>query len=283
MKINHLARWGQVGLLVLLGAGAGFAQESGGSLAGRWDAVVTANGVEVPFQFELAGEGPAIKGSFFNGPLRITSTAGNVENGVLVLNFDQYATKLRASVTTGQLAGEYQRTRGPYPFRASRASSSIKKGVVQEPSIDGTWIVAARSSKGEGAVRAEEGMPFANPGEKRRQIADPQVAGRIREEDAVSVRQAGRCQQPRDIPGVAAEHWSEHPTLRGKASEHRFRRRHRVVTEPRRVRHDEEALCGGVAGRPRCRRGRLATTEGQECETARGEPAQSKVHYNPPT
>src|SRR5262245_49222689 len=41
---------------------------------GRWDAVVVANGVDVPFVLEIVAEGSVLKGSFFNGERRITSS-----------------------------------------------------------------------------------------------------------------------------------------------------------------------------------------------------------------
>jgi thiol-disulfide isomerase/thioredoxin len=123
------------------------------SLAGRWDATVTANGVDVPFQFEIVGDQGSVKGSFFNGERRITSRAGSVENGVLILNFDQYAATLQAEVKDGALVGEYRRARGgPLPFRARRAAAR-PRAAVKAPSIDGTWIVTAKSNKGEKAWR----------------------------------------------------------------------------------------------------------------------------------
>jgi thiol-disulfide isomerase/thioredoxin len=123
------------------------------ALAGRWDATVVVNGVEVPFLFEIAGDQTTIRGSFFNGDRRITSTAGRVENGVLSLSFDQYAAKLEATEQDGALAGEYRRgTRAPYPFKARRAND-VASAVVDAPSIDGTWIVGAKSTKGESAWR----------------------------------------------------------------------------------------------------------------------------------
>ena len=44
-------------------------------LAGRWDAVVVAAGVDVPFPFEITGDGRGARRRFFNGDRRITSTA----------------------------------------------------------------------------------------------------------------------------------------------------------------------------------------------------------------
>ena len=46
------------------------------SLAGLWDATVTVRGLEVPFRFEIAGDGADVSGSFFNGDARFTSSSG---------------------------------------------------------------------------------------------------------------------------------------------------------------------------------------------------------------
>src|SRR5258707_7494591 len=74
------------------------------SLTGLWDATVVVNpGVEIPFRFELSGSGSAVKGSFFNGDEKVTSTTRHLENGALVLSFDEYATRLEATVQDGQL------------------------------------------------------------------------------------------------------------------------------------------------------------------------------------
>ena len=80
--------------------------------AGRWDAVVVANGVDVPFVLEIVAKETTLKASFFNGERRITSSPGRFEDSVLVLPFDQYAAKLRLSAREGGLSGEYQRARG---------------------------------------------------------------------------------------------------------------------------------------------------------------------------
>src|SRR6476660_4066658 len=129
------------------------------SLAGLWDATVVVGAgqdkgtIEVPFRFEIAGSGSTVKGSFFNGDEKVTSTSGQLANGRLELSFDEYGTKLDADVKNGQLEGQYTRgTRGaPYPFKAKRFTPS-RTGEVKMPSIAGLWSVqVGKSSKGEAA------------------------------------------------------------------------------------------------------------------------------------
>jgi thiol-disulfide isomerase/thioredoxin len=124
------------------------------SISGLWDAAVVVNGgIEVPFRFEIAGSGKAIKGSFFNGDEKVTSTTGSFENGALVLNFDEYGTKVEATLKDGRLEGQYSRgTRGaPYPFQAKRFAPA-PVGDAPIPAIAGLWNVqVGKSSKGEAA------------------------------------------------------------------------------------------------------------------------------------
>jgi thiol-disulfide isomerase/thioredoxin len=124
------------------------------SISGLWDASVVVNGgIEVPFRFEIAGSGKAIKGSFFNGDDKVTSTTGSFENGALILSFDEYGTKVEATLKDGRLEGQYSRgTRGaPYPFQAKRFAPA-PVGDAPIPPIAGLWnIQVGKSSKGEAA------------------------------------------------------------------------------------------------------------------------------------
>jgi thiol-disulfide isomerase/thioredoxin len=140
---------------VLLAAAGSLALPStaaGQSLAGLWDATVVVNKNEIPFRFEIAGDGAAIKGSFFNGDEKVTSTSGSLDNGSLTLNFDEYGAKVIATVKDGVLDGEYNRgTRGaPYPFHAKRFAP-VPVGDASIPSIAGLWNIQVKSSKGEAA------------------------------------------------------------------------------------------------------------------------------------
>jgi thiol-disulfide isomerase/thioredoxin len=124
-------------------------------ISGLWDATVVVNNgaLEIPFRFELAGSGSNVKGSFFNGDDKTTSTSGSLENGRLTLNFDELGTKLEATLKDGRLEGQYSRgTRGaPYPFTAKRFAP-VSNADANVPSIAGLWNVqVGKSSKGEAA------------------------------------------------------------------------------------------------------------------------------------
>jgi peroxiredoxin len=122
-------------------------------LAGVWDASIAVNGAEVPFRMEISGDGASVKGAFFNGDEKVTSTRGRFDGASLVLDFDQYATKLEARLADGRLEGRYDRgPRGFYAFRAKRFVAAPIAGT-SAPSIAGLWNVQVQSSKGESAWR----------------------------------------------------------------------------------------------------------------------------------
>jgi thiol-disulfide isomerase/thioredoxin len=126
------------------------------SLAGHWDATVQVSGVDIPFRFELSGEGANVKGSFFNGDEKITSTSGRFDNGSLVLRWDDHASSLDAAFHDGVLEGRYRRDgrdeKSNYAFSAKRHTPPpAVKGDV--PSIAGMWVIPTDSPKGEKAWR----------------------------------------------------------------------------------------------------------------------------------
>jgi thiol-disulfide isomerase/thioredoxin len=143
-------------LLAVLLALVAFPSGAGAqSVNGLWDATVLVNSgaLEIPFRFELSGSGSNVKGSFFNGDDKTTSTSGSFENGALSLSFDELGTKLEATLKDGRLEGQYSRgTRGaPYPFEAKRFTP-VTVGEANIPSIAGLWNVqVGKSSKGEAA------------------------------------------------------------------------------------------------------------------------------------
>jgi thiol-disulfide isomerase/thioredoxin len=124
------------------------------SLVGLWDATVKVKDLEVPFRFEISGDGSNISASFFNGDAKFTSSSGNYANGNLVINWDYTASKLEATVHDGVIEGKYFRNgrdaKTVYPFFAKRfvPLPLTTEGV---PSIAGIWEIPVKSDKGEAA------------------------------------------------------------------------------------------------------------------------------------
>src|ERR1700722_6945829 len=76
-------------------------------LQGLWSATVTVHNQQIPVRTGFSGDGSNVKGWFFNGDEKVPSTGGALENGVLTLRFDHYATKLQAKLQNGTLDGTY--------------------------------------------------------------------------------------------------------------------------------------------------------------------------------
>lgn len=122
MKSNPLALVSVVMFAVLALPSRAAAQ----AIAGLWDVTVVTNGVEIPFRFEITGQGGATKGSFFNGDDRMTSTTGSFENGALSLGFDELGTTLQATLKDGRLQGQYDRGgRGAHTGFPGKASGKF--------------------------------------------------------------------------------------------------------------------------------------------------------------
>jgi thiol-disulfide isomerase/thioredoxin len=143
--------------LLATGGGAALAQ-SGAAIDGRWDAVISHNGIDVPFRLDISGEGQSLKGTFYDGfrPYDGTTSA-SFQNGKLTLNIEHYLTTIDASLNDGKLSGTAVTAgRGPsgeYAFQATRHVD--QKVAANAPSIEGSWLIplSAPSSKGENAFR----------------------------------------------------------------------------------------------------------------------------------
>lgn len=112
-------------------------------IAGRWDAVVVANTVEVPFRFEIAQNDRDVVGFFFEGSRKIASTSGRFENGALTLEYDFLNTVLDARVEGDQLRGTYRNKRPnarPMEFRASRFAP-MAAVARRAPQVGGEWVM----------------------------------------------------------------------------------------------------------------------------------------------
>jgi thiol-disulfide isomerase/thioredoxin len=129
-------------LCLLLCASAASAQ----GVAGRWDAAVLANGVAVPFRFEITTTGAGATGSFFDGSAKIASTYGRFENDRLILEYDFLNTVLDAAYDGAgqQLRGTYRNTRPgavPMPFVASRYVPRPASPAGLVPQTAGDWVM----------------------------------------------------------------------------------------------------------------------------------------------
>jgi thiol-disulfide isomerase/thioredoxin len=146
---------------VLAASGGAIAAESSGPAAvdGRWDAVLSRNGTDIPFRLDIKGQGPALKGVFYDGfkPYDGTTSA-TFQDGKLVLNIEHYLTTISATLDHGRLSGTLAtKGRGPsgeYGFEATRHVESTSAHV-KTPAIAGSWVIPLEtpSSKGEKAFR----------------------------------------------------------------------------------------------------------------------------------
>lgn len=140
----------------LLGSGAAFAADTG--VVGRWDAVLSRNGTDIPFRLDIKGSGDNLQGVFYDGfkPYDGTTSA-SFKDGKLTLNVEHYLTTISADVKGGQLDGtavaQNRETSAQYSFHAVRHVDTAADS--HAPSIAGTYVVAldTPSSKGEKAFR----------------------------------------------------------------------------------------------------------------------------------
>lgn len=147
-----------IAFLSVSGGAALAADNSGANLDGRWDAVLTRAGVEIPFRLDIEGAGPGLKGVFYDGfaPYDGTTSA-SFKDGKLTLNIEHYLTTINASLDSGKLAGTVvtggHGPSGAYSFSAVRHVDV--PAAAGAPSIQGDWIIplSAPSSKGEKAFR----------------------------------------------------------------------------------------------------------------------------------
>jgi len=132
-------------LCVIACGRASFAQ----GVDGRWDAAVLANGVAVPFRFEVVTSGANATGFFFDGSRKVGSTSGQFERGRLTVEYDFLNTVLDAAFDGRELRGTYRNRRQgarPMEFVATRyvlppAPSSTSTGATRVPQVGGEWVM----------------------------------------------------------------------------------------------------------------------------------------------
>jgi thiol-disulfide isomerase/thioredoxin len=143
-------------LIALLGSSSGVFAAEPSTINGRWDAVLSKDGVDIPFRLDIKGQGPALKGVFYDGfkPYDGTTSA-SFADGKLTLNIDHYLSTIKADLDHGQLSGDLSNKGQPaYHFTATRHVDA-KGAPAKAPAIAGNWIIPleAPSSKNENAFR----------------------------------------------------------------------------------------------------------------------------------
>src|SRR5262245_12652532 len=99
--------------------------------SGMLHGTVASGGQDIPFRFELEGTADAVKGTFFNGDERFTSTSGRLADGSLSLKWEYFAATLEAKVENGAIDGTYSRARSaPMHFHAVKAPGRTATGQV---------------------------------------------------------------------------------------------------------------------------------------------------------
>ncbi|HVW73657.1 MAG TPA: TlpA disulfide reductase family protein [Rhizomicrobium sp.] len=146
---------------ILMSGAAAIAADSvpDSALSGRWDAVLTRNGTNIPFRLDIKGSGADLQGVFYDGfkPYDGTTSA-SFKDGKLVLNVEHYLTTINATLKDGALDGSVvalnRDSSAQYGFHAVRHVDTAAVNV-DAPSIAGTWIIPldTPSSKGEKAFR----------------------------------------------------------------------------------------------------------------------------------
>lgn len=112
-----------------------------GSLDGQWAATVSVGSAEIPFRFEIHGDGNNVAGSFFEGDKRISSTSGTFADGQLRLDYEFLNATLTAQLEAGALSGSYRYNRKngrEYAFHAVRSTDGGAK-FTAGPKIAGDW------------------------------------------------------------------------------------------------------------------------------------------------
>ncbi len=111
-------------------------------LTGEWDATVTVGPADIPFRFEISGEGPSLEGSFFEGEKKISSTLAKYAGSNLQFDYEFLDTTLTVTFNGDSLDGVYRSHRKngrEYPVHARRSVSHVTSVSVSAPQISGDW------------------------------------------------------------------------------------------------------------------------------------------------
>ena len=145
--MSRLRRWSWLSRAALAGLYVIACGATSGAqgVDGRWDAAVLANGVAVPFRFEIVTSGSQATGYFFDGTRKIGSTSGQFERARLTVEYDFLNTVLDAAFDGRELRGSYRNRRAnavPMPFVATRyLPPATPTGASAAPQVGGEWVM----------------------------------------------------------------------------------------------------------------------------------------------
>jgi thiol-disulfide isomerase/thioredoxin len=116
---------------------------------GLWEATIVANGVEIPFRFEIATTGTETQGFFFEGETKVGSTSGKLTDGILTLDYDFLNTTLSLKLEGDQLKGTYVSKRPnakPQEVRARRFAP-VPVSADDPPKLAGNWEMRRKAEE----------------------------------------------------------------------------------------------------------------------------------------
>ena len=117
---------------------------------GVWTANVTVDDVQIPFRVQFSGTGRAFKAWFFNGDEKTLSTSGISTAASILARFDQYNSRMEATLHGDALDGTYTRDGKVYPVHAVPFKTPPPPaGAV--PNVAGAWVIQTGNTTGERA------------------------------------------------------------------------------------------------------------------------------------
>lgn len=129
------------------------------SLNGEWRAsVLNKAGEEIGFKLDLKHEGAQVSGALVNGAQRVESTGGSFDGQTLKLRYDFYDGELTASLTNGELRGDFKRPSGKNilrrELRAWRASANNSNSAAPAADLSGDWLLRVGEANNQRTWRA---------------------------------------------------------------------------------------------------------------------------------
>ena len=139
------------------------APRAASAIDGLWEATVVANGVEIPFRFEIATKRRRGPGLLLRGRPKVGSTSGHFADGVLTLEYDFLNTTLSLALEGDQLQGTYieqarQRETAGRPRAPLHAGAAGRRRSAEARRQLGD---AAEGRRGDGAARHAHLAPHA--------------------------------------------------------------------------------------------------------------------------